>query len=62
MNNFPITAKQSAYLSRLIARTEKQKYLNVKNELNFHGLTTTQLTRNQASRLIEALLQARQKK
>jgi len=51
----PITAKQNAYLARLIVKTGKEKYLDVKRELGLHGLTILQLTKAQAARLIKAL-------
>lgn len=51
----PITAKQAAYLSKLIHAAGKEEYQRVKARIGLHGLTIMQLTSRQASSLIREL-------
>lgn len=51
----PITARQAAYLARLIAAAGKKQYQAAKRRLGFPHVTVMNLSKSQASRLISAL-------
>lgn len=51
----PITARQSAYLARLIAAAGKKEYQAIKRRLGFPELTILELSSRQASALIREL-------
>jgi len=56
----PITPKQCAYLSRLIARLGKEQYKQAKSELGLTRKTIMRLSREEASALIDQLKAGRQ--
>lgn len=56
----PITARQSAFLARLIAAAGKRQYQEAKRRIGLHGLTIMQLSARQASDLIQELQRGRQ--